>query len=73
MCVLSVDSDKASWFCCASACMLALVEHSMCHVLVHNLLSSFLTPEHASDSSDQVPFSISAVLGFHVSSPHFHC
>lgn len=36
-------SDKASWFCCVLACMFALVEHSMCDVLVHSILSSFLT------------------------------
>lgn len=72
MCVLSVDSDKASWFCCVPACMLALVEHSMCDVLVHSLLSSLPSLAHARDPSDPVPFSISAFLGFHVSSSCFH-
>lgn len=47
VCVFSVDSDKASWFCYVLACMLALVEHFMCDVLVHNILSSFLILEHA--------------------------
>lgn len=46
VCVLSVDPDRASWFCCALACMFALIEHPMSAVSVHRL-SSFVILEHA--------------------------
>lgn len=38
VCVLSVDSDKASWFCPVLACMLALVEHSMHEVWISSAI-----------------------------------
>lgn len=72
VCVLSVDPDRASWFCCRwPACSPSHQRHPMSAVSVHRL-SSFVILEHAKRLIQPNSFFPHPIhLGSHVSSSRF--